>query len=60
MKARGSTPELHPKLVGLRMREESRNFWCRGENESPLISEGIPVAKAAFWLISDAEARKCG
>ncbi len=57
MKAHGSTVELRLKPQGLRGSEES---GTDGGAVKCLISSGTPVAKAALWDLSDAEARKLG
>ncbi len=57
MKAWGLTPELHWKLL----------CWSAGEVSGiPSVAVkcvdigGTPVAKAAYWTVTDVEARKRG
>ncbi len=57
MKTRGSTPGLHWKLL----------IWSAGEVSGiPSVAvkcvdiRGTPVAKAAYWTVTDVEARKRG
>ena len=58
MKAPGSTGEGHWKLGDLSAEEGEWNSMCSGEMRRYM--EGTPVAKAALWSVTDAEARKRG
>ncbi len=57
MKALGSTWELHLILVDLSTIEGGR---IPGVAVKCVVSGGIPVAKAAPWIDTDAEVRKRG
>ncbi len=57
MKSHGSTVELRSKPVDLRKTGVS---GTDGGAVNALISSGTPVAKAAHWVFTDAEARKLG
>ncbi len=57
MKALGLTWELHSILLSLSTREGGR---IPGVAVKCVISGGIPVAKAAPWIDTDAEVRKRG
>ncbi len=57
MKSRGLTPEVHLKLLGLSMGEGS---GIPGVEVKFVDIRGTPVAKAASWTNTDAEARRRG
>ncbi len=57
MKSLGSTEELRPKLLDLSPGEDS---GIPSVAVKCVILGGTPVAKAAIWTGTDAEARKLG